>query len=172
MVAKGPGGMVIGRPRSWHWTRGESLLVLVLGLYFRSQPLPSSASNVDVVDVSETLRSLPLWPAVQRLSNFRNSTGVYIRSHALTPSLQLECLSLAIDDHDRSESLGRPGGDFEPPATIRRLAGLHHGRLDDGVAADAVAVLRLPAAARGVDQDFRFLSSAAGDRERHAPRGR
>jgi 5-methylcytosine-specific restriction enzyme A len=63
--------------KSWNWARDE--LILALDLYFRSQPLPSSADDPAVVELSQTLRSLPLFPVERRRENFRNPAGVYFK---------------------------------------------------------------------------------------------
>lgn len=65
------------RAKSWNWARDE--LILALDLYFKRSLLPTSSTDPDVIELSETLRHLPLFPADERPANFRNPTGVYFK---------------------------------------------------------------------------------------------
>lgn len=60
------------------WERDE--LILALDLYFRHYPkLPPSGDHPDVIELSQFLNSLPIFPPEERQSNFRNAAGVYMK---------------------------------------------------------------------------------------------
>lgn len=69
--------MPSARTKSFNWARDE--LILALDLYFRRDSLPKSAQDPDVMELSQTLRQLPLFPADQRPENFRNLASVYFK---------------------------------------------------------------------------------------------
>jgi len=60
---------------NWAWDE----LILVLDLYFREQSPPFSVNHPDVIELSRTLRSLPLFPIDQRQATFRNPSAVDLK---------------------------------------------------------------------------------------------
>ena len=61
--------------RNPSWTRDEE--ILLLDLYLRYQP--RSERDARVVELSETLRALPIHPRGFRTATFRNPTGVFMK---------------------------------------------------------------------------------------------
>ena len=63
--------------RNPRWTRDE--LILALDLYFRVSVAHTSASDPEVVKLSELLNSLDIHTEVPTNSDFRNANGVYMK---------------------------------------------------------------------------------------------
>lgn len=59
------------------WQRDE--LILALDLYFRLEPGQIHGRNELIVDLSETLNTLPIHPPEQRNRKFRNPNGVGLK---------------------------------------------------------------------------------------------
>lgn len=59
------------------WCRDE--LILALDLYFKINPSHISSKHPAVVELSELLQSLPIYPASIRTNDFRNPNGVYMK---------------------------------------------------------------------------------------------
>lgn len=60
------------------WARDE--LMLALDIYLRNYPtIPSSKTNKDVVELSQLLNALPIFPREVRQPNFRNPDGVLMK---------------------------------------------------------------------------------------------
>ena len=66
--------MDMGQSKPLPWAKDE--LVLALNLYLGSQPFPFSAAAPEVIELSNTLRHLPLFPVSQRPTTFRSPAAV------------------------------------------------------------------------------------------------
>ena len=58
------------------WTRDE--LILALDLYFRVNPIKTTAQNPLIRELSRLLNTLPFHPASEHRRAYRNPTGVYM----------------------------------------------------------------------------------------------
>lgn len=63
--------------RNPNWTRDE--LILALDLYLRVNPLNTSETNPEIVDLSALLNNLPIHPERADAETFRNPSGVYMK---------------------------------------------------------------------------------------------
>ena len=63
--------------RNPKWSRDE--LILALELYFRENPIHTSASNPEIIKLSSTLNQLPIHPEAKHGEKFRNANGVYMK---------------------------------------------------------------------------------------------
>lgn len=63
--------------RRFNWTRDE--LILALELYHSSPAARNNVNHPSVVELSETLQSLPIHPTQGRSPNFRNPNGVSMK---------------------------------------------------------------------------------------------
>jgi 5-methylcytosine-specific restriction enzyme A len=64
-------------PKNPNWTRDE--LILALDLYFRLNPLHTSKTNKEIIELSELLNELPIHPGSGNIEKFRNPSGVYMK---------------------------------------------------------------------------------------------
>lgn len=63
--------------RNPKWSRDE--LILALDLYMRVNPVHTSDTNPEIIELSEILNSLPIHPNKDQSEKFRNANGVYMK---------------------------------------------------------------------------------------------
>jgi 5-methylcytosine-specific restriction protein A len=64
------------KTRNPSWTREE--IILALDTYFKTDVHRLSASDVVIVQLSDTLRKLSAYEQEKRLTTYRNPRGVYM----------------------------------------------------------------------------------------------